>query len=144
MEEREFRYLLNQGRTVPRHLDRDVQKLRDGDPAGLKSVLTFLELDPWGRGAGYLKEDLIKLVTRVELGTRAAERLRQVVLNVVDGRDRREFRRYCALARKVYDPELRDELLKRLGNEEPVVRRHAGWVLDACEGPHWRERWQGS
>ena len=65
------------------------------------------------------------------LGTGEAARLRRVVLAAVDRPDRREFRRYTRLARKVDAPELRQALEERLGAADPGIRRRARWVLEA-------------
>lgn len=93
-------------------------------------VVKYLEKDEWKFGSGYAKADMIRWLRRVDLRLNEAERLRRVVLAVVDGRDRREFRHYCKLACKVDSPRLRKELRSRLGDENEVVRRHAGWVLE--------------
>jgi hypothetical protein len=111
----------------------EIQRLRGGDLGGLETAVAFLEADPWFFRSGYVKEMLIWLVRRVELPREYAARLEKVVLAVVDGRDRREFRNFCRLARKVDTPELRGQLLHRLKNEDPRVRRHAAGVLAACE-----------
>lgn len=110
-----------------------LQRLRNGDPAGLETAVTFLEADPWFHRSGYAKESLIRYLTRLPLSPEHARRLREVVLAAVDGRDRREFRSYCRLARKVDDPAMRAELQQRLKHDDPRVRRHARWVLAACD-----------
>lgn len=93
-------------------------------------MIEFLEKDQWTFGSGYAKADLIRLIRKLDLNHTQAERLRRVVLAVVDGRDRREFRHYCRLARKLDSPQLRKELMRRLEDENEVVRRHARWVLE--------------
>jgi hypothetical protein len=97
---------------------------------GVDAAIEFLEKDEWTFGSGYAKADLIRLLRKLDLNPNQAERLRRVVLAVVDGRDRREFRHYCRLACKLDSPRLRDELTRRLENEYEVVRRHAHWVLE--------------
>ena len=93
-------------------------------------AIKYLEKDEWKFGSGYAKADLISWLRKFDLMPNEAERLRRVVLAVVDGRDRREFRHYCKLASKVDSPQLREELTRRLGDENEVVRRHARWVLE--------------
>ena len=105
--------------------------LKAGDPAGLETAVRFLEADPWFFRTGYEKADLIKWLTRMELTEKDMARLRQVVLNAVDSRDRREFRAYCRLARRVDHDRLRQALAERLNSEDEGVRRRARWVLDA-------------
>jgi hypothetical protein len=93
-------------------------------------AIKYLEKDEWKFGSGYFKADLIRWLRKFDLKPNEAERLRRVVLAVVDGRDRREFRHYCKLACKVDSPRLRKELRRRLEDENEVVRRHARWVLE--------------
>ena len=107
--------------------------LFDGRPADLEPLVGFLERDPWTFGSGYSKADAIRFLKRAPLDDTAKQRLRRVVLNAVDGRDRREFRHYCKLARKVDAPDLRAALRERMTGNDPNVRRRAGWMLAACE-----------
>jgi len=97
---------------------------------GVDSAIEFLEKDEWTFGSGYAKADLIRLLRKLDLKPGQAERLRRIVLAVVDGRDRREFRHYCQLACKLDSPRLREELMRRLEDENEVVRRHARWALE--------------
>jgi hypothetical protein len=97
---------------------------------GAEGMIEFLEKDKWTFGSGYAKADLIRLLRKLDLKPAQAERLRRVVLAVVDGRDRREFRHYCRLACKLDSRRLREELMRRLEDENEVVRRHARWVLE--------------
>jgi hypothetical protein len=109
--------------------------VRGGDPAGLEPVIAFLEEDSHCFRSGYIKADLVRFITRLDLSPEHAARLRNVVLQIVDRRDGREFRHYCRLARKVRTPEFQEELSKRLLCRDPNVRRRARWVLQACEHP---------
>lgn len=95
--------------------------------------MSFLERDLWTSGSGYGKADAIRYLKHLGLSNDTEERLRRVVLNAVDGRDRREFRHYCKLARKVDAPELRAALRERMTDNDPNVRRRSGWMLAACE-----------
>src|SRR5215468_12433620 len=97
---------------------------------GVDEAIKYLEKDEWKFRSGYAKADLICLLRKLDLKPNEAERLRRVVLAVIDGRDRREFRHYCRLACKVDSPQLRKELTRRLEDENEVVRRHARWALE--------------
>jgi hypothetical protein len=97
---------------------------------GVESVITFLEKDPWTFGSGYAKADMIRLLRKLDLTPKQEERLRKVLLTVVDKRDRREFRHYCRLACKLDSPELRRELTRRLRSTDEGVSRRARWMLD--------------
>ena len=132
-------------------LRRDIDLLRNGDAAGLETIILFLEADPLFYGTGYLKEDLSRFLRRAELPGNYVQRLQKVVLSIVDRRDGREFRAYCRLARKVDSTEFREQLRLRLTREKPTaasltadcpsllpaiqqdknVRRRARWVLEA-------------
>ena len=96
----------------------------------VEAVIRYLENDPWTFQSGYFKADLIKLLRRLSLTFAQQERVRKIVLAVVDGRDRREFRPYCRLAQKVDSTALRAELTRRLESQSEVTRRHARWVLN--------------
>lgn len=97
---------------------------------GVDEAIKFLEKDEWDQGSGYAKADLLRLLRRLDLNPAQAERLRRIILAVVEGRDRREFRHYCRLACKVDSPELRKQLEHRLESENELIRRHARWVLE--------------
>ena len=144
----------------PPTFNHDLIRLGEGDPSGLESVVAFLEADPIFDGTGYTKEDLSRLLRRVELPSDYVQRLQAVVLSVVDRRDGREFRAYCRIARKVDSPELRAQLRYRLTRELPSgdalppdqssllqaitrdkgIRRRARWVLEALEQNQPKER----
>lgn len=108
--------------------------LKGRDPAGIEVAVAFLEADPWSFRTGYLKVDIIRYLIRLELEPSHCQRLQKVVLASVVGRDRREFRSYCRLARKVDSPELRNQLLALLEDDDSNVRRRARWIIDACTG----------
>ncbi len=97
---------------------------------GVEFTITFLEKDPWTFGSGYAKADMIGLLRKLNLTRKQGDRLRKVLLTVVDKRDRREFRHYCRLARKLDSPELRSELARRLRSADEGVSRRARWMLD--------------
>jgi hypothetical protein len=114
-----------------------VRHLRVGNAAGVEAVIQFLEVDPWFFRSGYRKADLIRHLCKMPLPQEVQDRLRKVVLQAVDGRDRREFRSYCRLARKVDSSELRQQLQGRLTWEDSDIRRRARWVLHSLERMNW-------
>ena len=105
--------------------------LRSGDADGLETAIDFLENDPLFFRSGYVKADLIRLIWRQPLTGTQTTRLRDVVLDIVDRRDGREFRHYCRLARRLDDPGLRRALDVRRRSNDADIRRRAAWVLDA-------------
>ncbi len=116
-----------------------LNRLRDKRSAELEPLVSFLERDLWTSGSGYGKADAIRYLKHLGLSNDTEERLRRVVLNAVDGRDRRD-RHYCKLARKVDAPELRAALRERMTGNDPNVRRRAAWMLAACEQKNERSR----
>lgn len=130
---RDFREAL--GLLYPRAFWEGLDRLKSGDPDAIEPAITFLEADPWAFRSGYVKEVILESLLRAALTDEHAKRLRAVVLRAVDGRDRREFRRYCGLARRVVDDDLRVALLERTGSSDRGQARRAQWVLDALREP---------
>ena len=118
-------------RAYPPHFRSAIGALKAGDPSGLDEAIAFLEADPWFFRSGYVKADVIRFINRVALTPASAERLRAVVLSAVDGRDRREFRHYCRLARRLDTAGLRDALAQRRRAGDAAVGRRAAWMLAA-------------
>lgn len=105
-----------------------IKRLRQGDPSGIETLVRFLEADVYCLRSGYAKAEAIRFLTRADLDDATLERLRRVVLKVVDV-DRREFRAYIRLARRVDSAVLRDELRMRLAATRHRTVRHAEWML---------------
>ena len=121
-------------RAYPPGFREALDALRSGDPAGLETAIDVLEGDPLFFRSGYVKAELIRLISRQPLTETQMARLRDVVLGIVDRRDGREFRRYCRLARRLDDQGLRRDLDVRRRSDDADIRRRAAWVLDAL-GP---------
>jgi hypothetical protein len=114
----------------PGGLDRGLEELKGGDAYAIELAVTFLELDAMFFRSGYIKEDLIQRLKNAELSDSQISRLCKAIVNVVDNRDCREFRRYCQLAKRVGTSELVTELRSRVASPDANVRRRAKWVLD--------------
>lgn len=93
------------------------------DQETIEFVITFLELDPRFFRSGYLKEVMLKKIGRAELSRHQVSRLRAVLLDAVLQRGGREFRRYCRLAARIGDDNLRAELDALLANDNEVASR---------------------
>lgn len=106
-------------------------RLKEGQPEALEIAMVFLEDDPWFFRSGYIKVELIKYIGRTTLTEDRAQRLRRIALHAVDSRDRREFRAYCRLARKIDSSDLRNALLRRTNSFDDGIRRRARWMLEA-------------
>jgi hypothetical protein len=84
--------------------------LRASDRQAIEESILYLEVDPWYFRSGYLKERLIRGLKVANLSEIDRSRLRNVIWNVAEGRNRREFRNYCSLALVVGDKELIQQL----------------------------------
>lgn len=111
------------------------KKLPSGDPTAVENAVLFLEADPWFFRSGYVKSGLIKKLNRLPLLAELEARLRNVLLDVVKTRDRREFRSYCHLARRVESADLRRDLSKLQTSADPNVQRRVKWMLSAMDPP---------
>jgi hypothetical protein len=112
-----------------------MRRLPAGDADSVAAAVLFLEADPWFFRSGYLKERILRGLTGLYLSPSIAQRLQQVLVMVVQRRDRREFRRYCRLAGFValHAPDLIDDLMQLRASADPGVRRRAEWMLAAIE-----------
>jgi hypothetical protein len=117
----------------PGGLERSLKELKIGDVYAVELAVTFLEVDAMFFRSGYIKEEIIQRLKNAELSPKQIRRLGQAILNVVDNRDSREFRRYCQLAKRVGTPELAPELHSRAKAGNTDVSRRAKWVLEAME-----------
>ncbi len=85
--------------------DETRMKIKSGDRETIDDVLLFLEVDPWFFRSGYLKEWLIDNLMHAPLTEEDKVRIRQIIIAVAGGRNRREFRRFCKLATRVTSSE---------------------------------------
>jgi hypothetical protein len=114
-------------------LGRRMELLDRGEPAAVEMAVLFLEADPWFFRSGYVKERLLRRLARLDHADAIKDRLRAILIAAVDGRDRREFRRCCRLARAVSDPSLHAALEQRGLAPNAGIRRRAEWMLAAME-----------
>jgi tetratricopeptide (TPR) repeat protein len=115
----------------PANFWENFDRLEKRDAAALDRAISFLEADPWFFRSGYIKEDLIRFICRLPISQADALRLQKVVLAAIDLRDRRDFRRYCKLAKRVQSKELRKQVEERIRSSDSGIRRRARWVLSA-------------
>jgi len=112
-----------------------MSSLKSLEPATVEMAIRFLEADPWFFRSGYIKEDLIRYLSRAEFREDQLSRLRQVILTHIQGPDAREFRSYCRLARVVNDPGFLQQVSTLAASPVPSVSRHAQWVLKHLNQP---------
>jgi SAM-dependent methyltransferase len=114
-----------------RPIEDALRRTRSNETGAIEPLIRFLEADPYCFGSGYMKAQIIKVLTRVELGELARERLRAVVFDVVNSWHRREFRSYVRLARAVGDDAMRQTLADIATNAHTDAAIRASWMLDA-------------
>ncbi|WP_336950656.1 hypothetical protein [Sphingobium aromaticivastans] len=113
-------------------LDQGAKRVSDIDSA---DMLDFLEADPIFYRSGYMKEKLLTELKRRKLDRHEAERLRAIILNVVQKNNhRREFLRYCRAATNVDDERFRVDLKALEQSDDLHTSQRANWVLAALEG----------
>jgi hypothetical protein len=104
--------------------------IRGGNLNELEILVRYLECDPWYHGSGYQKEQILKALSRCKLNSSYVRRLQDVILNVVNQHDCREFRYYCKFARYIDDENFRTELDRLSFRGNPAVQRRANWMLE--------------
>ena len=121
----------------PGGLTRLHAELPKGNTAVIEDAVRFLETDPYFFRSGYLKEEVLRYLARAPLEAHQESRLRDVILARVRGPARREFRRYCRLARRLSTADFNAQLQEVAEGEPGTASRHAKWVLQAIrhEGP---------
>ena len=114
--------------------EQSFRQAKAGDGHNLEPLVLFLEADPYVLRSGYAKEAAIGALKQVpEITPHYADRLRTVILHIVDRRWGREFRAYCRLAVRVDSPEFRNALEQRRSHpqaNDPEVSIRARRVLD--------------
>lgn len=80
--------------------------------------IRFLELDARFFRSGYIKEEILRKISRSNLKKRQLERLSSILIDAVRKRGGREFRRYCRLSTVIQNEELKREIneLRKLRN----------------------------
>jgi hypothetical protein len=125
-----------------------LESLRLGDVAAAEWATVFLEADPRCFRAGYVSERILRYLARMASNLPAAvkTRLANVILAAVDDTwrpepwgpnpwrpdstpQRREFKWFCRLARKLDAPELTRQLAERLHSRDPAVAERARLAL---------------
>lgn len=112
-------------------LDEIVERLRNGDPTAVEPAVVFLEADPWCFRSGYLKERLMRYLSRMSLPEAAQERLRDVITTAVGRGPRRELPMTRRLARAVASQQLVNNLGAMLENDDLIFTHdQVRFVLD--------------
>jgi hypothetical protein len=113
-----------------------IERLAAGESDALEPALVFLEADPWCLRSGYAKERIAQLLPRHHPDPGQQARIERVLLHVVDVGDRREFRRFCKLARSIAGTALSSGLRQRLlGDDRDVARRALLMLTELPDAP---------
>jgi hypothetical protein len=113
----------------PGGLTRNYELFKAGDPNALEEVVRFLEADPLFFRSGYLKEGMIQELKKLTLTAEIRRRLQAVVIAKIQSDPTREFRRYCQLAARLYEPVFEKEI-KDLRTSTKNSGLQKRWVLN--------------
>jgi hypothetical protein len=112
------------------------ERLRAGDSHLLEHAIAFLEVDPFVFRSGYAKATIIRCIKHLLFTPDQLERLRWVVVQVIQKSDRAEFRAYCRLAASIHSMGFEEQMRGFLGSPDSGVRRRARFLVDYLE--QWR------
>lgn len=103
-------------------------------PEGLGPLLAWLEEDPFARWTGFEKQTVLRLLRRFTFDEPTAERLRQIILAMLQRGPRQEFREVRRLARVVDSAAFRSDLARLAASvDRPGVAERARLTLGLCE-----------
>ena len=119
--------------SFPGGMARQLELLKDGDSEAVEMAIRYLEANPWCFRSGYVKEELLEDLKKVELTDEQQERLRDVIMQRIEHGSGREFRRYCQLARKLINEDFLFRVRQAMDSEVADVSRRAGWVMSTLE-----------
>ena len=117
-----------------------IQELRKGNPRGLDSIIRFLEKDEYRFGSGYLKEYCWHYLKRASLTESQKHRLRQVALEYLHKRMKREFWYMCRFIRRIKEESFRAEVEHLTNSSQSGVRKRASLLKSYLESPETGER----
>ena len=103
--------------------------IKEGNANAIETAIVFLEADPVFFRSGYLKEELIENLKKVEFTEKQKTGIQNILLRIIDTKYCREFRRYCKLSRKVNTKDFLIELEKRAESANKDISRRAKWML---------------
>ncbi len=86
-----------------------------------EAAIVFLEVDPWCLWSGYVKQKVMRYVSRIDHCRADRRRLQEVVVAVTQKGPRREFCETALLAKRVWDREFGHEL-RQLAETVPETR----------------------
>ena len=104
------------------------------NPELVSFAIDFLECDLLFFRSGYVKEHLLEKLKAVSFTEAETDRLREVLVDAVVQRGRREFRRYCKLAAVLEDSDLIDRLEELARSTDEAVCSRARLMISYMNG----------
>lgn len=117
----------------PGGLEEGMALLKNGDVAAVEKAIAFLEVDPFFHSSGYIKEKILRYLVRADLTVKQLKLLQRILLRHLQETERREFRSYCKLAKKIADDSLIKTFDENLLSVDPGVVRRAKYMLDSIK-----------
>ena len=105
-------------------------RIRAGDSDYVERAIAYLEADPYFESTGYIKSYLVRYLKLVPFTQSQQERLRALILRVIDSYGHFSGKHVCRLAASVQTPEFFAQVSERLKSPDYDIRRRARSVYD--------------
>ena len=120
----------------PQDFHASVEKLKARDPSGVERAIEFLDADPIFFQSGYWKSRLVRYLLQAPLTPQQKDRLKEIVLKIVQRRNTWEFQAFCRLAYLLRDGDISVRLRELSELPDPSTTQRAKWMLLSLE--NWR------
>lgn len=117
----------------PGGLKEGMSQLKKGDAAAIEAAIAFLKVDPYFFRSGYIKEEILHYLSRAVLNEKQIIELQEILLDRLNGEERREFKNYCKLAKKIASEAFIAKVQKNLLSESLAISSRAQRMLKFCE-----------
>jgi hypothetical protein len=107
--------------------------IRAGEPEYVERAIAYLEADPYFDGTGYVKSALVRYLKLVPFTPTQQERLRALILRVIDTYGHFGGKHVCRLAASVQSPEFLAQVRDRLKSPDYELRQRARNVYDCVQ-----------
>jgi len=116
--------------SFPGGLKEGINNLKKADSDSIEKAIVFLEVNPYFFRSGYIKEEILSILKKINLNNSQKERLQTVVLNIIDNYFCREFHYYCRLAKNISSEVFMKKLEKKCKSDNQDIAKRAKWVRD--------------
>ncbi|EDY16072.1 hypothetical protein CfE428DRAFT_6397 [Chthoniobacter flavus Ellin428] len=100
-------------------------RIRAGDSEYVDLAISYLEADPYFDGTGYVKSYLVRYLKLVPFSAAQHERLRALILRVIETYGPFGGKHVCRLAASVQSPEFLSQVQVRFDSQDHDTRRRA-------------------